>query len=253
MKCYQCCEEVELTKEYLEHIKWSGCWFDPFRFWSWTRLTTIEQVSLDASLYADSKVATMTTNAPTTSSMTSTTTTTQSNSTAPIVTSTMATIMNTTDPSANVTTTTTIDQVMTTFALTTTAVVDSDPNCRKWRQTLNLVGFPASVKCAENCAELYDRGVTTSGVYRISPQPKIWFDVYCDQETDGGGWTIIQRRMNGNVSFDQDWSSYKRGNGRQNWSSYQFYWAALSILIYQFELFLFFGKFYGSQLTDLAI
>ena len=24
MKCYQCCEEVELTKEYLEQIKWSG-------------------------------------------------------------------------------------------------------------------------------------------------------------------------------------------------------------------------------------
>ena len=39
-----------------------------------------------------------------------------------------------------------------------------------------------SVKCAENCAELYDRGETESGVYRISPQPKIWFDVYCDQD-----------------------------------------------------------------------
>ena len=141
MKCYQCCEEVELTKEYLEQIKWSGCWFDHSRFWLWTRLTTIPQVSLDASLNADNDdvdgdVETMTTNVPTTNSMM--TTTTESNSTVPIVTSTMAMLMNTTDPSANVTTTTTIDQVMTTFAPTTTAVVDSDPNCRKWRQSLNL-------------------------------------------------------------------------------------------------------------------
>ena len=48
----------------------------------------------------------------------------------------------------------------------------------------NLVSkIKISVKCAENCAELYDRGETESGVYRISPQPKIWFDVYCDQDS----------------------------------------------------------------------
>jgi len=69
-----------------------------------------------------------------------------------------------------------------------------------------------SVKCAEHCAELYQRGFTTSGVYRIAPSPKVWFEVWCDQETDGGGWTVIQRRLNGEVSFDRDWKTYKGTN-----------------------------------------
>ena len=65
------------------------------------------------------------------------------------------------------------------------------------------------MKCAEHCAELYQRGFTSSGVYRIAPSPKVWFEVWCDQETDGGGWTVIQRRLNGEVSFDRDWKTYK--------------------------------------------
>lgn len=32
-------------------------------------------------------------------------------------------------------------------------------------------------------------------------------------ETSGGGWTIIQRRKSGLVSFYQDWRQYKQGFG----------------------------------------
>lgn len=37
--------------------------------------------------------------------------------------------------------------------------------------------------------------------------------VFCDMETSGGGWTIIQRRRSGLVPFYQDWKQYKQGFG----------------------------------------
>ena len=38
------------------------------------------------------------------------------------------------------------------------------------------------------------------------------FQVFCDMETSGGGWTIIQRRKSGLVSFYRDWKQYKQGD-----------------------------------------
>ncbi|XP_039256390.2 microfibril-associated glycoprotein 4-like [Styela clava] len=38
-------------------------------------------------------------------------------------------------------------------------------------------------------------------------------DVYCDQTTDGGGWLVFQRRMNGLVNFYRDWNDYVNGFG----------------------------------------
>ncbi|KAL5012243.1 hypothetical protein ScPMuIL_010794 [Solemya velum] len=55
--------------------------------------------------------------------------------------------------------------------------------------------------------------VARSGVYDIRPVHSPTLSVYCDAETDGGGWTVIQRRMDGSVDFFKFWYDYKHGFG----------------------------------------
>ncbi|KAM6986553.1 fibrinogen-like 2a [Aplochiton taeniatus] len=53
-----------------------------------------------------------------------------------------------------------------------------------------------------------------NGVYRVTPDPRNGtFEVFCDMESYGGGWTLIQQRLNGSVSFNRTWADYKKGFG----------------------------------------
>ncbi|XP_066525554.1 angiopoietin-related protein 5-like [Hoplias malabaricus] len=55
-----------------------------------------------------------------------------------------------------------------------------------------------------------------SGIFTIWPSAsKMSFKVYCEMRKDGG-WTVLQRRTGGDVSFNKKWAEYKSGFGTLN-------------------------------------
>ncbi|VDI14294.1 Hypothetical predicted protein, partial [Mytilus galloprovincialis] len=66
---------------------------------------------------------------------------------------------------------------------------------------------------ARDCSEVQSQGHDCSGVYTIKPSSTSTVQVWCDQHTDGGRWTVVQRRQDGSVDFDRNWVNYRAGFG----------------------------------------
>ena len=56
-------------------------------------------------------------------------------------------------------------------------------------------------------------GKIKDGVYSIDPDGHGSFHVRCDMTTDGEGWTVFQKRLDGSVDFYRNWNGYKNGFG----------------------------------------
>ncbi|XP_052106208.1 ficolin-1-like isoform X5 [Mytilus californianus] len=80
------------------------------------------------------------------------------------------------------------------------------------QNSTDAISKDSSAHIYRDCSDL-DRKHLRSGVYKISPEGRAGFNVYCDMETDGGGWTVFQRRQDGKVDFYRGWTEYVKGFG----------------------------------------
>ncbi|XP_037828939.1 angiopoietin-related protein 3-like isoform X2 [Kryptolebias marmoratus] len=69
-----------------------------------------------------------------------------------------------------------------------------------------------SIKLASDCSELFLRGERASDVYAVQPNGSERFMAFCDMSREPGA-TVIQRRTEGSLTFDQPWEKYENGFG----------------------------------------
>ncbi|KFO58659.1 Angiopoietin-related protein 3, partial [Corvus brachyrhynchos] len=84
------------------------------------------------------------------------------------------------------------------------------------RYPLFILGWLSALPgAAADCTALYHTGVQASGVYTIKPNGSEAFNVYCEMKF-GTSWTVIQKRVDGSLDFNQTWDAYTNGFGDLN-------------------------------------
>ncbi|XP_052785543.1 fibroleukin-like isoform X2 [Mya arenaria] len=76
-------------------------------------------------------------------------------------------------------------------------------------------GEDLEIRAFADCSEIRQNlGSVPSGVYHITTwKTNQHAKVFCDMDTDQGGWTVFQHRVDGSVDFYRNFSSYENGFG----------------------------------------
>ncbi|XP_021375259.1 veficolin-1-like [Mizuhopecten yessoensis] len=81
------------------------------------------------------------------------------------------------------------------------------------QETYSLLKNMSISGLQRDCLALLDTGSTQSGVYNIPVTGTDRTPVWCDMDTDGGGWTVFQRRIDGATDLYRGWDEYRDGFG----------------------------------------
>ncbi|XP_025114069.1 fibrinogen-like protein A [Pomacea canaliculata] len=91
---------------------------------------------------------------------------------------------------------------------------DPYSDCLKGRCQCPLV-FKIWTVCLSRryCVDWHTAGAIKSGVYTVELGHKGLRPVWCDMDTEFGGWMVIYRRRDGSVDFHRNWADYENGFG----------------------------------------
>lgn len=84
-----------------------------------------------------------------------------------------------------------------------------------------------------DCLDVLQRraGGKASGLYEVRPRgAERPLTVYCEQDKDGGGWTLVQQREDGSLNFNRSFSAYREGFGTVDGSGHGELWLGLEAM-----------------------
>ncbi|XP_042561538.1 fibroleukin-like [Clupea harengus] len=100
------------------------------------------------------------------------------------------------------------DEVRGSKSLTVERIPEDHPIPLKPKSNSGVV-YPA-----QDCSDFTTTEPRKYGIFTVRPDLRnSSFSVLCEMEANGGGWTLLQRRYDGSISFNRSWNEYKRGFG----------------------------------------